>query len=157
MLWKVIESFVFIENWNLIICPKMYESSRNQLCIDCDVATAILRQVRKLKVYVWLFVTPWFYVIGGLWCTVIGTFWSSLLFWELDVVPLIGSLCYRLSCFLIVRHPHVRNFNSVISIDVLRLNLMWLASLTLGALQGESWSIYRRNSRWPHSSSPAPG
>ena len=55
------------------------------------------------------------------WCAVIGAFWSSLLFWELEVVPLIGSLCYRLSCFLIVRHPHLRNFNSVISIDVIRI------------------------------------
>ena len=39
----------------------------------------------------------------------------------MEVVPLVGSLCYRLSCFLIVRHPHVRNFNSVISIDVIRI------------------------------------
>ena len=43
----------------------------NQLCVDCDAATPIPRQVRKLKVGVTICNTLLLLVF---WCTVIGAF-----------------------------------------------------------------------------------
>ena len=68
-----------------------------------------------------LFVAPWFVVIGGLWPTVIGVFWSSLLFRALDVFLL--KVCFvtdQLLCWFIVKY-----FNTIISIDVLDLWISW--------------------------------
>ena len=75
----------------------------------------------RLKFYLSLFQAPWFDVIGWLWHAVISAFWSSLLFWVVDIVSPIGSLCYWSAIMLFdSRHSCVRNFNSVISIDVIR-------------------------------------
>ena len=65
-------------------------------------------------VYVSLFVACWFAAIGA--------FRSSLLFRVLDVVPSqVRFVVDRLLCFFDRRYPSFRNFDTIISIDVIRM------------------------------------
>ena len=79
-------------------------------CFSHDVRVRLINRVLPVFTGCWgwkmisLFVATWFVVIGGLWPTVIGVFWSSLLFWALDVFLLL-KVCFvtdqLLCCFIV--------------------------------------------------------